>query len=56
VVERVLEEDDAFSNVVVDAGQTPWARVTRRSARELKLAPGRQVYATIKAASLFPEP
>jgi len=56
VVERVLEEEDAFSNVVVDAGQTLWARVTRRSARELKLAPGRQVYATIKAASLFPEP
>ena len=54
-VERVLEEDEAFSNVVVDAGQTLWARVTRRSARELKLAPGRQVYAVIKAASLFSE-
>ncbi len=57
VVERVLEEeeDEAFSDVVVDVGQTLWARVTRRSVRELKLAPGRRVYATIKAASLFSE-
>ena len=55
VVERVLEEDGAFSNVVVDAGPTLWARVTRRSARQLKLAAGRRVYATIKAASLFSE-
>ena len=55
VVERVLEEDDTFSNVVVDVGQTLWARVTRRSARQLKLAPGRRVYAAIKAASLFCE-
>ncbi len=54
VVERVLEEDETFSNVVVDVGQQAlWARVTRRSMRELKLAPGRPVYATIKAASLF---
>lgn len=57
VVERVLEEeeDEAFSDVVVDVGQTLWARVTRRSVRELKLAAGQQVYATIKAASLFSE-
>ncbi len=55
VVARVLEEDEAFSDVVVDVGQTLWARVTRRSVRELKLAPGRRVHATIKAASLFSE-
>ena len=55
VVERVLDEDDAFSDVVVNVGQTLWARVTRRSVRELKLAPGLRVYATIKAASLFSE-
>ena len=55
VVERVLEENEAFSDVVVDVGQTLWARVTRRSVRELKLAPGLRVYATIKAASLFSE-
>jgi len=54
LVERVLEEDETFSNVVVDVGQQAlWARVTRRSMRELKLVPGRPVYATIKAASLF---
>ena len=54
-VQRVLEEDETFSDVVVDVGQTLWARVTRRSVRELKLAAGRRVYATIKAASLFSE-
>ena len=34
-------------------GQTLWARVTRRSVRELALSPGVEVYATIKAASLY---
>lgn len=52
-VERVVEEDGAFADVVVDVGQTLWARVTRRSARELRLSPGVRVYATIKAASLY---
>ncbi|WP_446831173.1 molybdenum ABC transporter ATP-binding protein [Candidatus Foliamicus sp.] len=55
VVERVLEEDEAFSNVVVDIGQTLWARITRRSARELNFAAGQRVYATIKTASLVSE-
>ena len=54
-VQRLLEEDETFSDVVVDVGQTLWARVTRRSVRELKLAADRRVYATIKAASLFSE-
>ncbi len=53
VVERVLEEDGALADVVVNVGQTLWARVTRRSVRELKLAPGLRVYAVIKAASLY---
>ena len=52
-VKRVLEEDGALANVVVNVGQTLWARVTRRSVRELKLAPGQRVYAVIKAASLY---
>ena len=52
-VERVVQEDGALADVVVDVGQTLWARVTRRSARELKLANGVRVYATIKAASLY---
>ena len=53
VVERVVGEDGALADVVVDVGQTLWARVTRRSVRELGLAPGLKVYATIKAASLY---
>lgn len=52
-VERILDEDGAFADVVVDVGQTLWARVTRRSVRELGLAPGTRVYATIKSASLY---
>ena len=52
-VERVVEEDGALADVVVNVGQTLWARVTRRSVRELRLSPGVRVYATIKAASLY---
>ena len=52
VVERVVEEDHTFCNVVVSAPQTLWARITRRSLRELGLTPGRRVYAAIKTASL----
>ena len=52
-VERVVQEDSALADVVVNVGQTLWARVTRRSVRELGLAPGVKVYATIKAASLY---
>ena len=52
-VERVVHEDGALADVVVNVGQTLWARVTRRSVRELELSPGVQVYATIKAASLY---
>ncbi len=52
-VERVVQEDSALADVVVNVGQTLWARVTRRSVRELALAPGVEVYATIKAASLY---
>ena len=52
-VERVVQEDGALADVVVHVGQTLWARVTRRSVRELGLAPGVPVYATIKAASLY---
>ncbi len=53
VVERVVGENGALADVVVDVGQTLWVRVTRRSVRELGLAPGLKVYATIKAASLY---
>ena len=52
-VERVVQEDGALADVVVDVGQKLWARVTRRSVRELGLSPGIRVYATIKAASLY---
>ena len=52
-VERVVQEDDALADVVVNVGQTLWARITRRSVRELRLSPGVEVYATIKAASLY---
>ena len=52
-VERIVHQDGALANVVVDVGQTLWARVTRRSVRELALSPGVEVYAAIKAASLY---
>ena len=52
-VERVVREDGALADVVVNVGQTLWARITRRSVRELGLSPGVKVYVTIKAASLY---
>ncbi len=52
-VERIVQQDGALADVVVDVGQTLWARVTRRSVRELALSPGVEVYAAIKAASLY---
>ena len=52
-IERVVHENGALADVVVNVGQTLWARVTRRSVRELGLAPGIRVFATIKAASLY---
>ena len=52
-VERIVHQDGALADVVVDVGQTLWARVTRRSVRELALSPGVEVYAAIKAASLY---
>ncbi|MCY3817650.1 MAG: molybdenum ABC transporter ATP-binding protein [Gammaproteobacteria bacterium] len=52
-VERVVQEDGALADVVVNVGQTLWARITRRSVRELGLSPGAEVYVTIKAASLY---
>jgi len=39
-------------DVLVDCGVRLWARITRRSLRELDLTPGRQVYALIKSVSV----
>jgi len=45
-------QDGPQVDVLVDCGVRLWARITRRSLRELELAPGRRVYALIKSVSV----
>ena len=53
-VTATVDEDDAQSLVRLDVGGTAlMARVTRKSARALSLAPGRRVYAQVKAVALI---
>jgi len=50
----MVEEDSALVMVRLRAGRTPLlARITRRSAAMLGLAPGRSLYAQVKSVSLF---
>jgi molybdate transport system ATP-binding protein len=42
----------AQADVALDIGAPLWARITRRSARELALAPGSEVYALIKSVAI----
>ncbi len=53
-VQAVQEEDAARVLVRLDAGPTPLlASVTRKSARELALEPGRRVFAQVKSVALL---
>ena len=52
---RVLEigpNDGPQAHVLLDVGAPLWARIMRRSVDELELAPGRPVYALIKAVAV----
>ena len=52
---RVLEvgpDDGPQAHVLLDVGAPLWARIMRRSVDELDLAPGRPVYALIKAVAV----
>ena len=48
---EVGETAGAQCDILVDIGCPLWARVTRRSAEELGLAPGKRVYALIKTVA-----
>ncbi|MDA1132220.1 MAG: molybdenum ABC transporter ATP-binding protein [Proteobacteria bacterium] len=47
-----LEEDGAQVDVRLDIGVPLWARITRHSANELRLAPGVRVFAMVKAVAV----
>jgi len=51
-VAEIGPQDGPQVDVLVDCGVRLWARITRRSLRELGLAPGRPVYALIKSVSV----
>lgn len=46
------EDDGPQIDVMLDVGSRLWARVTRKSMHELGLAPGKEVYALIKAIAV----
>lgn len=49
---EVGEDDGPQVDVLVDIGSPLWARITKRSQRELGIAPGRRVHALIKAMAV----
>ena len=51
-VRAVEDASAAQADVMLDIGAPLWARITRRSARELALAPGAEVYALIKSVAI----
>ncbi|MDP6344475.1 MAG: TOBE domain-containing protein, partial [Alphaproteobacteria bacterium] len=51
-VVEIGDDDGPQVDVLVDIGSPLWARITRRSQRELDIAPGRQVHAMVKAVAV----
>ena len=51
-VVEIGPEDGPQAHVLIDVGAPLWARIMRRSVIELELAPGRPVYALIKAVAV----
>lgn len=49
---EVGEDDGPQVDVLLDIGAPLWARITKRSQRELDIAPGRMVHAMIKAMAV----
>lgn len=49
---EVGDDDGPQIDVLVDIGSPLWARITRRSQRELDIVPGRKVFALIKAMAV----
>jgi molybdate transport system ATP-binding protein len=49
---EVGEDDGPQVDVLLDIGAPLWARITKRSQRELNIAPGRIVHAMIKAMAV----
>jgi molybdate transport system ATP-binding protein len=51
-IAALAAEDDTYVDVQLDVGAPLWARVTARSAADLGLQPGAEVYALIKAVAI----
>ncbi|MEQ8601845.1 MAG: molybdenum ABC transporter ATP-binding protein [Marivibrio sp.] len=51
-VRELAPAEGPFVDVLVDAGAPIWSRVTRLSADRMGLAPGRAVYAVVKAGAI----
>ena len=49
---EVGEDDGPQVDVLIDIGTPLWARITKRSQRELDIVPGRKVHAMIKAMAV----
>ncbi len=52
VVAQIADDDGPHVDVLVDIGTPLWARITRRSAYRLQLAPGAHVHALIKSVAI----
>ena len=51
-IKEISEDNGALIDILVDTGAPIWARVSRLSARRLELAPGKEVYAMVKAVAI----
>jgi molybdate transport system ATP-binding protein len=49
---EVGADDGPQVDVLIDIGTPLWARITKRSQRELNIMPGRKVHAMIKAMAV----
>ena len=47
----VVESYGSQADILIDVGRPLWARVTRKSAADLSLVPGKSVYALIKSVA-----
>lgn len=53
-VDQILDHGESLVDVRLDIGCFLWARITRQSCQELRLAPGLPVFALIKSVAVSP--
>ena len=55
-VKEMIPSGPAAMDLQLDVGVKLWARITARSAHELGLAPGKEIYALVKSVAILAEP